>query len=464
MPINSFLYPGAKFTPPYEVANSVRFNGADSPALKRDSMGTATNRKKWTLSMWVKRSTTDQRMLASFDGAASYFQFQSGGQLEVNDVPGSSFNYRLVTNAIYRDISAWYHIVVAFDSTQGTASNRIKLYVNGAQPTLGTATYPDQNFEPEVNSTGSHKYGSYDDSADYAFNGYFCEIVFIDGTQYAASDFGEYDSDSPRIWRPKDPSGLTFGTNGHYLDFEDSSNLGNDKNGGTDFNENNIAAADQATDTCTNNFCTLNSLMNYRAGSTFSEGNCYLTMNATNHGVNYGTFALTAGKWYFEGKLITNTTGNYAQIGITDHEQVDSTSELGEDVHGYGYTAEDGKIRIAATQTTYGNSYDDGDIIGVILNLDDNEIKFSKNGTVQNSGTAQAITAVASTANGFYLPAFGDWDDQAQGAVWAANFGGCPAFSLSSAVNDENGYGNFEYAPPSGFLAICSKNLGSDGG
>ena len=482
MPINSFLYPAKNVPVVYEVANSIRFNGADSPALKRNSMGTATNRKKWTLSMWVKRSTTDQRMLASFDGAASYFQFQSGGQLEVNDVPGSSFNYRLVTNAVYRDVSAWLHIVVAYDSTQGTDSNRLKLYVNGEEPTLGTATYPSQNFEPEVNSTGSHKYGSYDDSSSYAFNGYFAEIVFIDGTQYAASDFGEFDSDSPRIWKPKDISGLTFGNNGHHLDFEDSSNLGNDANGGTDFDENNITATDQSTDTCTNNFATCNSLDNFSTGGTFSEGNLQTQSTTSNRGIFTGTIGLSSGVWYWEIKT-SATGGNNASdqwnyIGIAGQVGAASTDNIlgssgtnSKKSHEYALQAVNGSLyNNGASAVTYGASFTEGDILGIKLDLDNNRLYFSKNGQwADGSGNFDesnptgyiSISDPSTTESGFYFPAWGDGGVNVN-KTWQLNFGGTQSFTVSSGNQDPNGYGNFEYDTKSGY-AICTKNLAEFG-
>ena len=471
MPINNFLLPGAKTTPAYEVANSVRFNGADSPALKRNSMGTATNRKKWTLSMWVKRSTTDQRMLASFDGAKSYFQFQSGGQLEVNDVPVSTFNYRLVTNAVYRDVSAWMHIVVAFDSTQGTDSNRLKLYVNGEQPSLGTATYPSSDFEPEVNSTGSHKYGSYDDSTDFAFDGYFAEIVFIDGTQYAASDFGEFDSDSPQIWKPKDPSGLTFGTNGHYLDFESSGTLGNDINGGTDFDANNLAATDQCVDTCTNNFATINSLDNYWAGATFSEGNTKVVTGSSNEAMSTSTFAMTRGKWYFE---VDNMSGAGARIcGITPtvsfsgggHGKAgDVTPHTVSYVAGGAVQEGDGSGG-QSTLATYA-SYANGDIIGVYMDLDNMKAYFSKNGSLQSS-TGINMEPLASNGTGHYMFFVGD--NNTGSRTVEANFGN-PFQTQTSSVADDNGYGKFEYSPnitgdgsAKSFYACCTKNLAEFG-
>ena len=459
----------------YNVANSIRFNGADSPALKRNSMGTATNRKKWTLSMWVKRSTTDQRMLASFDGAKSYFQFQSGGQLEVNDVPGSSFNYRLVTNAVYKDVSAWLHIVVAYDSTQGTDSNRLKLYVNGEEPTLGTATYPSQNFEPEVNSTGSHKYGSYDDSADYAFNGYFAEIVFIDGTQYAASDFGEFDSDSPNIWKPKDISGLTFGNNGHHLDFEDSSNLGNDANGGTDFDENNITATDQSTDTCTNNFATLNPLLvplSYIP--TYAEGNLQISAQSNSGRFqSISTIGVNSGKWYVEFRIDSSqyhTLGVCTEASFTTASTLiqDSNNYLGQsNTFSYIYYNNDGDVWASGTISSgYGDTITSaGDILGVALDLDNHKLYFSKNGVFQNSGNptsgSTGTGAISIPTGHTYFFAVGDLATGSFSGT-SVNFGS-PSFSITSGNADDNGYGNFEYDVPAGYYALNTKNLAEFG-
>jgi hypothetical protein len=445
----------------YDVANSVRFNKADAPALKRNSMGTATNRKKWTLSMWVKRSTTAQAMLASFDGAASYFQFQSGGQLEVNDVPGSTFNYRLVTNAVYRDVSAWMHIVVAYDSTQGTDSNRLKLYVNGEQPSLGTATYPSLNFEPEVNSTGSHKYGSYDDSTDFAFDGYFAEIVFIDGSQLDPTSFGEFDEDSG-IWKPIDVSGLTFGNNGHYLDFEDSGNLGNDANGGTDFDENNITATDQTTDTCTNNFATFNPLG--KANLTYAEGNTKITNASGAHNGSLSTLAVNKGKWYYEVKFIDGSqTRSMAGIcKVTDNLD---NEYVGDTANSYGYFRSNGNKFNNSSSSSYGSTPSNNSIISVAFDADNGTLWFGLNGTWQNSATKSEIEAGTTTNSAFSSITMDDFFAFAcsgEDATCQANFGS-PSYAISSGNTDGNGYGNFEYEVPSGYYALCTKNLAEYG-
>ena len=185
---------------------------------------------------------------------------------------------------MYRDVSAWYHIVVAVDTTQGTASNRLKLYVNGEQITsLQASSYPSLNFDTLINNNNAHYISGAVDTTygTRRFDGYMAEVCFIDGTALDPTSFGEFDEDSG-IWKPISVSGLTFGTNGFYLDFEDSAALGDDVSGnGNNFTVNNLTAIDQTTDTPTNNFATLNPLNNYWSAATFSEGNSVYTSNNT---------------------------------------------------------------------------------------------------------------------------------------------------------------------------------------
>ena len=289
-------------------------------------------------------------------------------------------------------------------------------------------------------------------------------MVLIDGTQNAVTDFGEFDEDSPTIWKPKDVSGLTFGTNGFYLDFEDSANLGNDANGGTDFTENNLAATDQSTDTCTNNFATWNPL--FRKGTTtpaFAEGNLKSTFD--DGGANefaLTTFGVSAGKWYAEVKWTSNTGTAATATGILDMAYTGTDDPNNAVTNAFGYFGS-GTKNVSGTASSYGNSYADGDIIGIAIDMDNNKLYFSKNGTFQDSGDPTsgstgtgAISIVSGVTYGIFTS---DYNSQ----VAELNTGS-PAYSISSGNADGNGYGNFEYAVPSGYLAICTKNLGSDGG
>ncbi len=464
---NSAAYTG------YTVANSCRFNDGDSAYLSR-SIGSG-NQKTFTFSAWVKRSTlgTEQHLFGQreADSDRTNIFFTSGDLLNIrSNSTGAGLHVNVITTQVFRDPSAWYHIVVAVDTEDGTAANRVKTYVNGTQVTsFGTATYPAEDATLVINNAVSHEVGSYDTSAGY-FDGYMAEVVWIDGTQYAASNFGEFDEDSPTIWKPTDVSGLTFGTNGFYLDFEDSSNLGNDANGGTDWGETNLAATDQSSDTPTNNFCVMNPLAS-QAGSnasndvvTFAEGN--LDVSAIISETTIGTMGVAAGKWYWEVKVITTQDG-ITIGGCNEHFHLDA--ELGYESPAsatgakiFGYYGSNGNSFIAVgdgTSQSYGAAINsNNNIIGVALDVDsaDQTCTFYLNGSTQGS---LDITNLG--AGEFYFPAVGNWS--ASAAAFSMNFGN-PTYANTSDAADENCYGAFEYAPPSGYLALCTKNLGSTGG
>ena len=453
----------------YEVANSCRFNDGDS-AYMHKALGTPTSTKIGTLSTWFKRGQLDQEMnllgAETDTNSRGYLQLDDGvdGILHFWWEEGSTVT-SLKTNRLLRDISAWYHVVVAYDTSQSTASNRVKIYINGVQETsFGTETYPPQdnitcpwNIDGYNTSVGAQKGGA--GTYGTFFDGYQAETVFIDGLQLGADSFGEFDSDSPTIWKPIDVSGLTFGNNGYYLDYESSGNLGNDANGGTDFTEVNLAAADQATDSPTNNFCTLNTLVP-TTGFTFSEGNCKMVSGGSDtKGGGIGTFGLTAGKWWWEIKM-ASTLGNHTHGVIseltTELTTVGGASALQNDTGVTQFRNDDGgEMNKDGTQTTadYG-TFDDGDIMGIAFNADDNEI------SIYDNGSAIVSDFTISTTRGAIFPFFGSGIS----TTFEINFGGCSSFAISSAANDANGYGVFEHAPPSGYLALCSKNLGSDGG
>ena len=451
----------------YDVANSVRMDG--SSAYMTRAMGTPTDADKYTFSFWCKRSKigAQQSIFRSTNGAASndsHVTFQADDTLRFEEYGGSATVGKLQTNQLFRDVSAWYHIVLVYDSGNATAGNRMRMYVNGTEVTsFGTDTNPSQDADSYFNRSGetlSFGRTPYSGGSTY-FSGYVAELVMVDGQALTPSSFGEFDEDSPTIWKPKDVSGLTFGDNGFYLDFEDSGDLGDDESGnGNDFTEYNLAATDQATDTCTNNFCTLNPLIP-SSGYTFSEGNCkFVTGSGDTTGAGVGTFGLTAGKWYWEVKIgesgedwRNHTHGIISEL----------TTELYQNVGGLqndtGVTQwmnnDGGEVVVDGTATTadYGELAID-DILGIAFNADDSQITFLKN------GSALVSNYTISTTRGTIFP----FIKTGINTVSEVNWGGCSAFTVSSAASDANGYGNFEHAPPSGYLALCSKNLGSDGG
>jgi len=259
----------------YDVANSLRFNDGSTDYLSI-SGSTPDNRKKFTYSFWFKRSHlgTDQALLSyeSDSNNRGQIQINSSDQLRYFERSGGSTTTDLVTNRLFRDVSSWYSIIISVDTSQGTDTNRVKIYVNGVQETsFATSTYPSQNYDTNANGTFAKNIGRRNVNGDYKLDGYLTEVVFVDGTVTAHTDYGEFDEDSG-IWKPIDVSGLTFGNNGFYLDFEDSSALGNDVSGNdNDFTANNLTAIDQSTDTCTNNFATMNPLDNYYQSATFQR-------------------------------------------------------------------------------------------------------------------------------------------------------------------------------------------------
>ena len=451
----------------YNVANSLRFNDGSSEYL-HFTPSSAGNRRTMTLSVWFKGTSLadgTNNILGQYNSSnennSMLLTIESNGRIMVWNYTTSAYTMNLRTNRLLLDPSAWYHVVVAVDTTQSTDTDRVKIYVNGVQETsFFASTYPTQNLELFMNENkaqniGTQRYGS---SVGSPFDGYMAEFCFIDGQQLAPTSFGEFDSDSPTIWKPIDVSGLTFGTNGYYLDFEDSSALGNDVSGNNnDFTPVNFASTDQATDTCTNNFCTMNPLVP-TTNITFSEGNCKMvTSSSDTHGAGVGTFGLTAGRWYYEVK-IASLVDNHTHGAVSE-----LTSELYQNVTGLqndtGVTSwingDGGEVVVDGTATTndYG-LYTDGQIMGVALDIDNYNITYLRN------GSALVSDFNMSTTRGTIFPLI----KTGISTTSEVNFGGCSAFSLSSAQSDENGYGNFEHAPPSGYLAICSKNLGSDGG
>ena len=463
----------------YNVANSVRFNRSDNSYMSR-TFGTPTNRKKFTISFWLKRSnitiSNGMALFGSDGGNTSTFgtiHFNPQDDLAIQAANGSSDILNLITDRKFRDVGAWYHICVIFDTTQSTNTDRVKLYVNGTQETsFSSNTYPSQNEEFLFNmGTKVHSLGKFPYGADVlSIDGYLAEFVFIDGTTTSITDFGEFDEDSPRIWKPKDVSELTFGNNGCYLDFEDSGDLDDDESGnGNDFSGTNVEAIDQTTDTCTNNFCTINPLDYHPTVPADAEGNT--VYNKSNTGDTHNSFAtctigVTAGKWYYELKL---GDSNAFMVGWvkTPHSAPDSAGAYASD-SGL-YTVKNGGSKIVAGSETGSawNTVTTNDIIGLAYDFDNLKFYISKNGTWQNSGDpTSGATGTGSFGNiasgATYVPMIGNANYGAT-SLHYFNFGN-PAFTISSGNSDGNGYGNFEYAVPSGYLALCTKNLGSDGG
>ena len=460
--------------PQVTLANACKFDAASSDSLTR-TFGTPTNNKIWTYSFWMKHCD-NQGVLLNTGADTSYMYFRGSSAspvpfgFSVEQYVGS-FQYKLIPNEVFRDHSAWQHIVIAFDTTQSTASDRAKIYKNGSQITsFNTADYPSENLNTQVNSAVAHKIGGFASSGFY--DGYLTEVIFVDGQQLTPTSFGVFNTVS-NIWEPRPYAG-TYGNNGFKLNFTDSSNLGDDTSGnGNDFTVNNLTSVDQSTDTCSNNFATLNPLdKGYTGAITLSQGNLVTesSSGAGDTGLR-STIGVTTGKWYLEAKIASSNT---IVIGDIDARLQSNMND--------GSPADDfyGIQRYSDTKT---NLYNDGtfvsqntamwggftssDIISIALDLDNNKIFFAKNGSFKDSsgntgdpanGTNPTFTISDGTKTyTFYTELRGN---DADGLL--INFGN-PPFTISSGNADANGFGNFEYAVPSGFLALCTKNLAENG-
>jgi hypothetical protein len=440
----------------YAVDNSVRFN--NSEYLQRTN-GTATDDKKYSLSFWVKRSKLgeDDRIFNNqYDGSNwGYLMFKSDNTIRIADRQAGTDRIDWITTQVFRDISAWYHFYLAIDTTQGTADNRVKFYVNGTQVTSFT-----KNASPSLNNALGFQQATATNLARIAtadgggnlFSGYMSEIVFIDGTQNAVTDFGEFDEDSG-IFKPIDVSGLTFGDNGYYLNFQDSAELGTDVSGESNtYTEVNLTAIDQSTDTCTNNFATLNPLnVNpSSAGDTFSEGNLKLATNSnSNSAGSTATMAFTKGKWYAEVKYTSATAWN--GVMPTDATINGDTGRM----NWYqGRT-----LYLSGSNTAnWGSVVSAGDIVGIALDMDNYRVTISQSGqwwggSSFNQAQPHTFQALISGYDTWtFLCASGSGTSTSE---W--NFGS-PAFAISSGNQDANGYGNMEFPIPTDYFICNTKN------
>ena len=455
------------------TTKSLRFDDGSSDYLT-ESVSSTSNRRTFTYSTWIKRSSLSgsgyPRLFNPFVNSSNFFDifFRDTDTLNVYSENGGSNDMNLVTNALFRDLSAWYHIVVAVDTTQGTDSNRVKLYVNGTQETsFSAATYPSQNTDFQINlDTVTNVIGRNQAGSNNYFDGYMSETIFIDGQQLAPTSFGSTNSDG--VWIPAIYTG-TFGTNGFNLQFENASALGTDSSSnGNNFTVNNLTSIDQSTDYPEVNFATWSPLFGGNAQyATFSEGNLKLDgNNNSNAGCNLNsTIAASSGKYYMEIKAIDIQGNSYPSVGVIMEDDVYiSLGQVGGNPNSVSY-GPGGQKLINGSTSSYGDTFTDNDIIGIALDLDNGAVYFSKNGTFQASGdptsgssrTNAAYTFTASSKVYYFAATV-----YQSTAIISANFGS-PSYAISSGNSDGNGYGNFEYAVPSGYFSLNTANLAEFG-
>jgi hypothetical protein len=444
----------------YAVDNSLRFDKPSSDYLSR-TPASATNQKTWTLSFWVKKSGLVANNMIYLQDPNTYIYFNTEDRLGIVFAGEVSGNFR--TSMLFRDVSAWYHIVIACDTTQGTASNRVKTYVNGSQVTYSTESQPTINYDTTINSTADIEIGK--QSTNY-FNGYMAEKYLIDGQALTPTDFGEFDADSG-VWKPIAYTG-TYGTNGFYLEFKDSSALGDDTSGNSnDFTVNNLTSIDQTTDTPTNNFCTGSSIFaNNEANvspASFSNGNTTYTTTVDGWTLGRGTFGISSGKWYMEAKVTKTGDGQAGNFAIVPDDTTDTNgTSIGLRVDWFGVT-EVVKINAGSNTTTF-TDLATGNILKLAVDLDNGKLWIGKNDTWWNNNNSSATLDVSNPdVTGIntaitYLISLGGYRNDADNNTWDLNFGN-PPFTITTGNADANGYGNFEYAVPTGYLSLCTKNL-----
>ena len=472
----------------YDISNSLRFNDGDSPQLSL-STGT-TNKRTFTVSVWAKRCTNGARQTiwasdkntndtgdGSKGGSGIHITFWNDDQLYFGGFGGS---FQVRANGLQRDNAAWYHIVGQVDTEQGTTNDRAKLWINGVQQTTYTSMIgqnTDVKFATNLIGRQSST-ANYSDSDSYMYytDGYIAELHVIDGQYYDASYFGETDNNG--VWVPKEYEG-SYGSDGYYLEFkqtgtsQNASGIGADTSGSTNhFAVSGVDAKDVCIDTPTNNFMTMNPLTTNSRG-TFAEGNLMVTTDVQGSDpygqVEFGTFAVNKGKWYYEAKI--NSVGSGGALGIGWNERWEAGSYT--NGHNNGGSSGNvmyrsgGTIQIGSshTQSTGVDSFTSNDIIGVALDLDNDKVYFYKNGNPQDDPTPDPDDndgrAVVSTYNNYWTPWMSKDDTNYESTV-EFNFGN-PTFTVSSTQADDNGYGNFEYDVPTGYYALCSKNLAEFG-
>lgn len=444
MPVFGTQNFGSGATSAYTVDKSCMFDYASGSYLSR-TPGIAGNRKTWTMSVWLKMtrpgSSTGGGIYVWDAGTTQFGWSDSNDNLYL--IAGSTLKQ---TTGVARDHTGWFHLCIVADTPQSTASERFKVYINGAVPTLTTDTAPAQDFEFEVNNTVAQNIGA--EGSNY-WDGYMADFHLIDGTAKAVGDFGETNDDG--VWVPKKYTGGGYGTCGFHLDFADSADLGDDNSGqGNDFSLTNIAAAHQSSDSPTNNHCIWNYNYLMESSITLSEGGQNFLNSAGSQDKAIGTMFPQHGKWYWEVKWVSGSSGGQvglSQCDVGSNEELGNNNSSGQGIS-LGYRSHDGNTYKNSTLTSYGNSWSSGDVIGVAWDVDNGKIYFAKNNTWQNSGdptsgatgTGAAYTlSITGPNGGGYAPA-------------VCNEGS----SLYEARFDE---AKWDYTAPTGFKALCTANM-----
>ena len=482
---------GANSVSGYDIDNSLRFELSGNADLVQ-TFASAGNRRTWTWSGWIKKSTVDLRQTifhqynATNNNEWMEMRFEADNKITVSHYSQGIFT----TAEKFRDPSAWYHLVLAVDTTQGTDTDRVKLYVNGSQATgVNVGAYPSENFLTGMNQDSAHAIGHYENNGNFNADYQICEVHSTDGTANLPTAFGKFNGNG--VWVPIKYTG-SYGTNGYFLEFQqtgtsaNSSGIGADTSGNDHhFTPTNLAATDITTDTCTNNFATLNPLAVSRFSSgnaaTFAEGNCQISTEASNNDrvVSVASMGVTSGKWYWEVKAVVaaqcetgvceaNTVLGYSQHFNNETDPRAISVNPGGNIYGKGGEDYDDHENWAADLSN-------NDIIMWALDMDNYELWHGINGTWTDSGDptsgATGTGGIVNESSNAYRsnlnhgePMFPFIQDGGTGGQMKAYFNfGNPVVANSSSQTDDNGHGDFEYDVPTGFYALNTKNLAEFG-
>ena len=439
-------------------------------SLSRTPSSTS-NRRTFTLSTWCKimSSSTGNFLGAGGSGDQNHIQIESE-RFQIRHYAGGN-DIVVNTNALLRDPSGWYHVVCAVDTTQSTDTNRIKLYINGELQTLNDTTYPSQNYDWDYNVSGETMYiGRRGHSAAYFFDGEMSHFAWVDGQQLTPSTFGETDSTSG-IWKWKEITGVTWGTNGFYLKFENSGNLGLDSSG----QGNNFTLSGNGTKIIDNpsiSYATLNPLVNINSNLTLSNCNNTMTLGSTSWIGTLSSLGVNTGKWYWEIKVDTNNFmhGILGEKATMKELSTSNSGYIGKFSNGYAfyYQSPNARKQNNNSQSNYGTTPSSGDILMVAFDATNGTIWVGKNGSWFNSATQSEIEN-GTTSNSMYssIPITETFFPAACGEsnhVAHYNFGN--GFFGTTAITSAGSNGNgslFEYDVPSGYYALNTKNINTYG-
>jgi len=443
-----------------------------STYLTRTNGSAPTNTTKATVSCWHKKGGLGdhQGIFGVRNTGNNNINVQCGyfnGTYYMWYKDGSTDYYLQDCVNIPRDMSAWYHIVFRFDTTQGAAADRLRIYVNGqdlGNSNFSTKSNPTSNDDIIIGTNGLEwsigRYTFTGGSHQY-LEGAISHFHYCDGYSYGPDSFGSTDATTGE-WKINTAPSVTYGNNGFFV-LKDS-NSGTDQSG----NSNNLTVGGGTltkTEDCpSNNFAVINAL--YNQTSTIEYGNLKNT-NSSNKFGGVSTIGVSSGKWYAEFKYGA-ASSEYGGVGIFGDPQAASAANqgVGKQTNSYSYRSE-GSKGIENTFSSFGDTYASGDIIGVALDLDNDKLYFSKNGTWQNSGDPTsgstgtgAIPISLTSDTGFWFMA-ANCNSSSNTSVWEHNYGNgyFGTTAVSSAGTNASNLGIFEYDVPAGYTALCTKGL-----